>query len=337
LELDPKRLLVLHALADGGGLAAAARALGHTRSAVSQQLARLERQVGLPLVDRTGSRLELTADGRLLAASGERIHRELAAAARRLSVAGGRVAGPVSIGASSWVIVRIAIPTLRLLADRYPDIEPRIVETGLRDGLRQLRLGELDVLIVSDDRETAVPLPPSVKARVLVEDAYHLVVPDGWPAPDGAAGLSGRPWISAPVHSARGRAFARFAATHGIVPSAEHLAAHPSAVRTLLTAGLGAALLPAYFAARLTDARVTEVPVSGLFVSRLLYRTGPAGAAPAAEATVTALCEAGRNVAERDAADGVPREAVIRPLRDPGGDGRTAEPVAEGGQRVADG
>ncbi|WP_405691616.1 LysR family transcriptional regulator [Streptomyces sp. NBC_00057] len=67
-------------MAKSGGLAPAARVLGHTRSAVSQQLAILEREVGLPLVDRSGTRMELTAAGRLLAAT------------------------PVAIGATSWAL-----------------------------------------------------------------------------------------------------------------------------------------------------------------------------------------------------------------------------------------
>ena len=68
MQLDPKRLVVLGEIADRGGISAAARALGHTSSAVSQQLTRLEQEVGVPLVDRTANGADLTATGRLLAA-----------------------------------------------------------------------------------------------------------------------------------------------------------------------------------------------------------------------------------------------------------------------------
>nr|AUV64172.1 putative RuBisCO transcriptional regulator [Streptomyces citricolor] len=327
MDLDPRRLLVLHAIAHHGGLAPAARALGQTRSAVSQQLARLEKEVGLPLVDRSGNRLELTATGRLLAATGDRIGRELAAAAEKLNSAGGPLEGPVVIGASSWVLARLAVALVGVLAERHPRITPRFVETGLPEGLHRLRLGELDVLVVSDDRQTAVPLPPSVRARVLIEDTYRLVVPDGWAMPSGPAELSGRPWLSAPAHTARGRAFARFAAAHGIVPSLEHLAEHPGAVQALLAGQLGAVIMPAYFAAQLERAKVTGIPVPGSLIARVLHRTGTAGGAPAARAVVAALLQAGRDHAEQEALDGrAVREAVIRPLRDPSEDASPASP-----------
>ncbi|MFI9273282.1 LysR family transcriptional regulator [Kitasatospora sp. NPDC052896] len=318
MELDPRRLLVLHAIARHGGLAPAARALGQTRSALSQQLARLEREVGLALVDRSGGRLQLTAPGRLLASTGDRISRELAAASEQLSSAGGRLRGPVAIGASSWVLTRIAVGAVELLTRRHPGITPRIVETGLVEGLRRLRLGELDVLVISDDRETAVPLPPSVRARVLIEDEYRLVVPDGWQTPSGAAELSGRPWISAPAHTARARAFARLAAEHHIVPCLEHLAEHPLTVQALLAGQLGAAIMPAYFAAQLERARVTAVPVAGRLIARVLYRTSPVAGGALARAALEALRQAGRDHAEQEAVAGrAVREALVGSLRDP--------------------
>ncbi|MFI6685234.1 LysR family transcriptional regulator [Streptomyces sp. NPDC050485] len=319
MDLDPRRLLVLNAIARSGGLAPAARVLGHTRSAVSQQLASLEREVGLPLVDRSGPRLELTAAGRLLAATGDRIGRELALAVQQLGPVSDQVVqGPVAIGATSWVLARLAVRVLRLLAGSHPRVEPRFVEAGLPDGLRQLRLGELDVLVVIDDRDTAVPLPPSVRARVLSEDSYRVVVPATWDVPTGAAELSGRPWISAPAHSARGRAFARFASVQSVVPSIEHLADHMGAVEALLAGQVGAAVMPAYFAAQLEQATVTSLPVTGSQITRTLFRTGHGGAAAAARVAADALKQAARDYAEAATVTGGAKgDITVRPLRDP--------------------
>ncbi|WP_053725440.1 LysR family transcriptional regulator [Streptomyces sp. WM6378] len=319
MDLDPRRLLVLSSIARSGGLAPAARLLGHTRSAVSQQLASLEREVGLPLVDRSGPRLELTAAGRLLAATGDRIGEELAAAAEQLSsVHQDVVQGPVAIGATSWVLARLAVRALRLLASSHPRVEPRFVEAGLTDGLRRLRLGELDVLVITDDRDTAAPLPPSVRAQVLSEDHYRVVVPAAWETPSAPAELSGRPWICAPAHSARGRAFARFASSHGVVPSVEHLADHMLAVQALLAGQVGAAILPAYLAAQLDQVTVTTLPVTGSQITRTLCRTGPGAGAAAARVVADTLKQAARDHAE--AATGTGRakgDIVVRPLHDP--------------------
>ncbi|MFJ1547628.1 LysR family transcriptional regulator [Streptomyces sp. NPDC088246] len=319
MDLDPRRLLVLSAIAQSGGLAPAARVLGHTRSAVSQQLANLEREVGLPLVDRSGARLELTAAGRLLAATGDRIGKELALAVQQLgSVNQQVIQGPVAIGATSWVLARIAVRALRLLTRLHPRVEPRFVEAGLSDGLRQLRLGELDVLVITDDRDTAMPLPPSVRAQVLSEDDYRVVVPATWDVPTAAAELSGRPWISAPAHSARGRAFARLASAHGVVPSVEHLADHMMAVQALLAGQVGAAVLPAYLAAQLEQVTVTTLPVTGSQITRTLCRTGPGGTAAAARVVADALKQAARDHAEATTVAGRARgDIVVRPLYDP--------------------
>ncbi|MFF7887696.1 LysR family transcriptional regulator [Streptomyces sp. NPDC007896] len=131
MDLNPRRLLVLSAIAQSGGLTPAVRVLGHTRSAVSEQLASLEREVGLPLVDRSGTRLELTAAGRLLAATGERISKELVLAVQQLgSVNQQVIQGPVAIWATSWLLARIAVRALRLLARSHPQVEPRFVEAG---------------------------------------------------------------------------------------------------------------------------------------------------------------------------------------------------------------
>ncbi|WP_329362987.1 LysR family transcriptional regulator [Streptomyces sp. NBC_01483] len=318
MDLDPRRLLVLSAIAQSGGLAPAARVLGHTRSAVSQQLASLEREVGLPLVDRSGPRLELTAAGRLLAATGDRISKELVLAVQQLDSANQQVIqGPVAIGATSWVLARIAVRTLRLLARSHPQVEPRFVEAGLSDGLRQLRLGELDVLVITDDRDTASPLPTSVQAQVLSEDVYRVAVPADWDMPTTPAQLSGRPWISAPAHSARGRAFARFASAHGIVPSVEHLADHMITVQALLAGQVGAALLPAYLAAQLEQVTVTTLPVTGSQITRTLYRTGHGGTA-AARVVADTLKQAARDHAEAATVTGQAKgDIVVRPLHDP--------------------
>ncbi len=191
------------------------------------------------------------------------------------------------------------------------------MECGLPDGLRQLRLGELDVLVISDDRDTAIPLPPSVRAQVLSEDEYRVVVPATWTVPATAAGLSGRPWISAPAHSARGRAFARFANAHGVVPSVEHLADHVVAVRALLAGQVGAAILPAFLAAQLEHVTVTTLPVTGSLIARTLHRTGHAGTA-AARVAADALLQAARDHAEAATSTGdVKGDIIVRRLHDP--------------------
>ncbi|MFE9428491.1 LysR family transcriptional regulator [Kitasatospora sp. NPDC006697] len=317
MDLDPRRLLVLATVARTGGLAPAARALGLSRSAVSQQVAALEQECGLPLLDRAGPRPELTAAGRLLAETGERIGRQLAAAREQLT--GPReIRGPVAIGASPWVIARLAAGASALLRRRHPGLVPVFQEYDLVNGLRAMRLGELDVLVAADDRETAVPLPPGTRARAMGEDEYRVLVPQSWEQPTDPRELSGRPWIGAPPRSARGRAFAAFAAEHAIEPSVVHTAEHPAAVVALMAAQLGAVVVPTLLAGRLAGARATAFPVRGRLVTRLLHRDGHAGRELAARLAADVLLQAGRDHLEAETAAGrIAQEIHVRALRDP--------------------
>ena len=325
MELDPRRLLVLHAIAEADGIAAAARLLGHTPSAVSQQLQRLEQEVGAALVDRGGGRLELTELGRSLADSGRQIERVLADAADRIAGLGSRASGPVRIGISAWGVGEIAIPAVRLLTAAQPDLEPVIVEADQPDGFDALRRGTLDLLVITDDRETALPLPTGVVAQLMNDDDYRIVVPESWPQPESPADLDGRPWVLGPEHTAGVRAFARFSALHGVTPSVRHQARQPAAIRTLVAGGLGAAVLPTFVAARLTGAVAAPFEVPGRCIVRLLTRTGPGGPSPAARAARSAIRQAAFEAVLRYAESGLaPREPEIRarlldPSEEPGG------------------
>lgn len=299
MELDPKRLVVLNTIAAHGGIAPAARVLGTTPSAVSQQLSRLEQDVGVPLVDRGASSVRLTAAGRLLAGFGERIEATLAEAAQELVAYAGAATGPVNIGAPLAAIPDIAGSALPWLAEHHPGIEPRIVEAYTEDGLPALRVGDLDLLMVADDRDTAMPVPPGLHSFILFEVGYRIVVPDSWPVPGTPADLDGRPWVGAPADSARGRAFARFAAAHRITPSVEHLAVQQNTTRAMVSAQLGAALLPEYIAATIPGGRLTDFPVAGSFLLRVFRRRLTDRETPAVEAVTAAVYEAMLDAAVR--------------------------------------
>jgi DNA-binding transcriptional LysR family regulator len=313
VEIDPKRLLVLREIADGGGIAAASRALGHTPSAISQQLARLEQEVGVPLVDRSQGRAELTAAGRLLAGYGRRIGGLLDEAAGELGAFTGRASGPVHIGASAPAVTFFAGTAVHVLAERNPRIQPRLGEAGTEDGLAALRCGDLDLLVMEDDQDAPVPLPAGVVATVLAQDRYQLVLPESWTVPEDPAELSGRPWIGAPAGSPRDLAFQRLAAQHGIEPSLVHMARHRFAVYTMLSVRLGAAILPSNAAGLLTHGVVTALPVPGVCLIRLLRRTGPSAPVPAVEAAAealhTALLMAIEGMVSRGMVTGEPRVA----------------------------
>src|SRR5438045_1246004 len=97
--LDVRRLRLLRDLAHLGTIAAVAEAHTYTPSAVSQQLAVLEREAGVALLERTGRRVALTAAGRVLVRHAETILADLERAKAALTAAGTELTGPLRIGA----------------------------------------------------------------------------------------------------------------------------------------------------------------------------------------------------------------------------------------------
>jgi DNA-binding transcriptional LysR family regulator len=224
VEIDPRRLRILYEVARRGGVLRAAEALHLTSSAVSQQLAQLEREVGLPLIDRSQRSVSLTPAGRVLAGYAERVEEELAEAKRELTRFTERLAGPVRIAAFATVIKHILVPAIRELAVRHPRITPVIHEIFGQPALQELRLGSVDVLITEQDMGLPALSQPSLSTRLLHVDEYRIVVPPDWPEPPTTvADLMRCPWVASVPPHACGQALERLAGLHGFEPRKVHL------------------------------------------------------------------------------------------------------------------
>lgn len=243
MEIDPRRLRVLHALAQRGTVAGAADVLHLTPSAVSQQLTHLEREVGVPLIDRSNRRLVLTVAGAALAHRAERIEDELSAARRELAELTGRVAGGVRIAAFHTAIVHLVIPMLEGLHAEHPEIEPTLVEVEGPPALTELRAGRVD-LVIAEAQATA---PKGRLASVhLRDDPYVTVVPRSWKrVPRTLAALRDESWIvpAEDDHTAR-LALEALAAEAGFTPVVGHRYVMYPTVLALVAAGEGVALVP---------------------------------------------------------------------------------------------
>ncbi|MFD1938073.1 MULTISPECIES: LysR family transcriptional regulator [Nonomuraea] len=245
MEIDPRRLRVLHEVARRGGVMRAAEALHLTASAVSQQLAQLEREVGLALIDRSQRRVSLTPAGRVLAGYADRIEDELAEARRELTLFTERLAGPVTIAAFPTVITHLLVPALRALAVRHPRITPVIRELVGPPALEELRLGGADLVITERDASLPAPVQPSLVSRTLHVDEFRVVVPPGWPsAPTTVAELAAAPWVAGPRDQACGQALERLASLHGFAPRRVHVIEEFPPTLALVAAGHGVAIVP---------------------------------------------------------------------------------------------
>src|SRR5260370_23195146 len=126
--LDVRKLRLLRELAHRATITAVAEALCYTPSAVSQQLAALEREAGVPLLQRTGRRVTLTPAGVALAAQTEAVLALLEQASATLAAARTGLAGPLKIGAFPTAVRTILPAALVALGRDHPGLELMVTE-----------------------------------------------------------------------------------------------------------------------------------------------------------------------------------------------------------------
>jgi DNA-binding transcriptional LysR family regulator len=297
--LDPHRLRLLREFAERGTIAATAAALGYTPSAVSQQLAALEREAGAILLDRTARAAELTDAGRRLVDHAERILAMIEAAEADLSLAG--PAGRVTVTAFPTAAVAFG-PALVRRVRAHPGLTLLLRETQREEGLRLVRTGEADVALVADwsgrltSADSARRRRPGQRSAgssrsgggtassggtgalryyPLIRDPVVLVLPRGHPAADPARPvdldkLRDEPWLAAPAGEPSREAVDRLLASTGGMPPAPWEFEGLSTILSLVARGIGIAALP-----RLTlavgDRRVAVRELPGPAQARDVY------------------------------------------------------------------
>ena len=181
--LDLRRLRLLREVHARGTLGATAAALGYSTSAVSQQLAVLEREVGTPLLERVGRNVRLTSAGLVLAERADRLLAEAEAVeAEVASVAAGRLAGTVRVAAFQSAVIRIAAPAVRALAESHPDVVVEVTEAEVEQSVPALRLQHLDVVVGDEYDDQPRPVHDDLHRETLLHERIELVLPEDHPA-----------------------------------------------------------------------------------------------------------------------------------------------------------
>ncbi|MEU6977377.1 MULTISPECIES: LysR substrate-binding domain-containing protein [unclassified Streptomyces] len=293
--LDVRRLRLLRELALRGTIAAVAEALSFTPSAVSQQLATLEREAGVPLLERTGRRVRLTPAGEKLVRHAEAVLERLELASAELAEARSGPAGPLRIGAFPTATRTIVPGALVLLAARHPALEPMVSEVDPAAVAHALRAGDLDVALVHGYDLVPAALEPGLAEEPLCEEAMFLAThaPSHGPAEGPDAGLAvlapwhDAPWIvSAPDTLCRA-VTERVCRAAGFAPRVRHQVDEFATVLAFVAAGQGVAVVPQLGAlAPPPGVRLTPLPVRRR--TRIAFRGG-AGPHPAVAALTRAL------------------------------------------------
>lgn len=292
MAIDPRRLSVLLAVQRAGGVVLAADLLGITASAISQQISRLESEVGQRVLDRNPGGAVLTPAGQTLARAAERIEAELDAAHLELLRHEGQVVGTVVVGAFQSAIRAMLLPLLSQFPTVLPGVKMVIREVWEDQGRKDLRRGALDLLILERDSLAPPPTPSGAVDVPLMDEPWYVVSPRAAGEPTSLADLAGHVWLGAGTGTAAGRAMQRLQASLEMNVAHTHGFFDYDVALAMVAAGLGSALLPGLALPAQLPHSVLATHLPGLGVRRLAarYRSTAGGLGPAQTALLEQLC-----------------------------------------------
>lgn len=298
--LDLRRLRLLCEFARRGSIAGTASSLGFTASAVSQQLAALEREAGVALLDRTARSAELTDAGRRLAARAEEILTLVEGAESELSAHADVPSGRVVVTSIPTAAVAFAPGLAHRLAD-HPGLTFVLRQTRPEDGIRQVQSGEVDIALVDDwsDR-LAENAPAMLRFFPLLRDPLVLVVPPGHPMSDPAVPvelhrLRDESWMAAPPGEPSRQAIDKLLRSLGGPAPAPSEFEGLHTILSLVVRGVGIAAMPA-LALAAGDRGVVARKLPGETRSRVVYAVtrGASVQRPSVRVTLEAIHVAAR-------------------------------------------
>ncbi|MER7007082.1 LysR family transcriptional regulator [Dactylosporangium sp. NPDC000555] len=269
--LDVRRLRLLRDLAQHGTIAAVAAAHTYTPSAVSQQLAALEREAGVALLERTGRRVALTPAGRTLVAHAEEVLTALERAGAALAASRAGLSGPLRIGAFPTAMRTLLPPALVALGDAHPALELTVQELDPAVVPRLLRDGTLDVALVHDYDLVPIEPDPALRTAPLLDETIFIAAT----GPRRLAQCRGEPWILASRGTLCHTMTVRACEAAGFTPRVRHHADDFVTVLTFVAAGQGVALVPE-LAATDVPGGVVLTPLPTRRRTRLAFRAGAA-------------------------------------------------------------
>jgi DNA-binding transcriptional LysR family regulator len=264
--IDVGALRALRSVAALGTLARAAEELGFTASAVSQQIKRLERQLGVPVLAPAGRGVVLTPAGQAIVDSAPEVFQALErCAGAAQSVSEGAPRGILRVAAFSTAIRGLLAPATLRLSARCPDLRMRITEQDPDQALHSVDTGRADLALVHDADGLPAPLPASVTQRHMHTDVGDIVMNRTHPLarlnpPLAAADLAGHAWVTSPPGSVCHQWFRRLFADAREDPDVRHLIDDFATQLSLIASGDVIALIP----------RLARPPLGERLVSRPL-------------------------------------------------------------------
>jgi DNA-binding transcriptional LysR family regulator len=244
---DVHRLRLLRELAARGTIAATAQACSLTASAVSQQLAQLQREAGVALLIRDGRHLALTEAARVLVARAERILAELERAEAEIAALSTSVSGLVRIGAFPTAASSLVPAAIAASRAEHPELKVLMQQQETREGILALKAGHVDLLLLYEYNQLPRVADPGIELTPLLTEPLLAAIP---PSLDRGrdqvrfADLAEQPWIAPDSDAELRTCLEQACGQAGFVPQLDHISDDCAVALAFVAAGLGVSLVP---------------------------------------------------------------------------------------------
>jgi DNA-binding transcriptional LysR family regulator len=246
--LNVNRLRILVEVANRGSFSAAADALSYTQSAVSQQVAALEAETGVTLLERLPRGVRLTPAGEVLLKYAEGIIARLHAAEAEMAAIAGLRGGQLRMASFPTAGATLMPLAIAIFRAQHPEVELTLAEGEPEEIAPRLSAGEFDIALLFEFEETSESLGPDLSRLPLFEDPMFLALPADHPLSRRRTlrleNLRAEAWIQTSASSPCAQHVVRSCHAAGFEPIVSFESDDYQTVQGLVAAGVGVALIP---------------------------------------------------------------------------------------------
>jgi DNA-binding transcriptional LysR family regulator len=239
---------VLREVAARGSFSAAAEALSFTQSAISQQIAALERETGTKLVERGARGIRLTEAGEVLVRHADAVLSRLASAEDELAALAGLRGGKLRISAFQSAGATLMPQAIAAFSRRYPDVDLALIQAEPEPAAEMLRAGDLELAMVYDFEGIPGGLDDGLASVHILDDTYDLLLASDHPLADRArirmSDLANERWVNSAPPSGCRRAIIHTCSQAGFEPKVAFEVDDILGMQALVAAGMGVTLMP---------------------------------------------------------------------------------------------
>jgi molybdate transport repressor ModE-like protein len=304
--LDVKRLRILREVARAGSFSAAADALYLSQSAVSQQVATLEREVGMQLLERTREGPKLTEAGRVLVGHADAAIARLEEAERELAAIAGLEGGELRLASFPTASATVLTEAVSIFHRRHPKVRLAVADAEPEQSLPELRRGEIDIALTFDYPSVPAISERDVERTLLLSESMYLCLPSDHPLAAREVvpltELAEEVWLCGSLPSTCGEVVMAACRAAGFEPRVGFESDDYNVMQGFIAAGLGYTLLPELALPTLRSdlvVRATDPPAPQRRVWAATRAQGSRSAAT--EAMLKILVDVGEQLSRRSA------------------------------------